>query len=65
VSTSITCSTTQNIIQEIFGRKIEDDTKYGKTTRHYIPHVNATSPHNLITKIRRLEKEKRKKYTST
>ena len=54
-------------IWEISGRKIQDDTKYGKPiTRDYILRVTQTLAQNLITKIKRLKRgKKRKKQTST
>jgi hypothetical protein len=58
--------TTKKGIREIFGRRLEDDKKYGKLIpRDYIARMTQTLPHKLIAKIRRLKKEKRKKYTST
>jgi hypothetical protein len=52
VSTSIICLTFKNTVQEIFGRKTEDNTKYGKsTTRDYTPCVNATFTTHPYTKI--------------
>jgi hypothetical protein len=47
---------------EIFRRKIQDDTKYGKPiARDYILLGTQTLAQNLITKIKRPEREKRKK----
>jgi hypothetical protein len=52
----------KNRIPEIFGRKAEDDTKYGKSiTRDYIPRVNSTFATQFYTKIRRPKKDNRKK----
>jgi len=52
---------TEYRICEISGRKIQDDTKYGKPiARDYILHVTQILAQNLITKIKRMKKEKRK-----
>jgi hypothetical protein len=49
-------------IWEISGRKIQDDTKYGKPiTRDYILRVTQTLAQNLITKIKRLKRGKKRK----
>jgi hypothetical protein len=50
---------TEYRIWEIFGRKIQDDTKYGKPiARDYILLVTQTLAQNLITKIKRLKRGK-------
>jgi hypothetical protein len=50
---------TEYRIWEIFGRKIQDDTKCGKSvTREYILLVTQTLAQNLITKIKRLKRKK-------
>jgi len=48
---------TEYRICEISGRKIQDDTKYGKPiARDYILHVTQTLTQNLITKIKKLKR---------
>jgi hypothetical protein len=53
---------TEYRIWEIFGRKVQDDKKHGKPiARDYILLVAQTLAQNLITKIKRLKREKWKK----
>jgi hypothetical protein len=53
-------------IWEIFGRKIQDDTKYRKQiARDYVLLVTQNLAQNLMMKIKRLKGEKREKKTST